>query len=94
MCSIGSTAQSPQHGQDPRLHPIPGLRGLVAEDGREGQRRRPVLHATKMIRAMVRVVDPKIGKTIYDPGCGTGGFLAQATSTSRRTGQTGATAEQ
>ena len=27
---------------------------------------------------MVRVVDPQIGKTVYDPGCGTGGFLAQA----------------
>ena len=27
---------------------------------------------------MVRVVDPKIGWTIYDPGCGTGGFLAQS----------------
>ncbi len=27
---------------------------------------------------MVRVIDPKIGETVYDPGCGTGGFLAQA----------------
>ncbi len=27
---------------------------------------------------MVRVVDPQIGQTVYDPGCGTGGFLAQA----------------
>jgi type I restriction enzyme M protein len=27
---------------------------------------------------MVRVVDPKIGQTVYDPACGTGGFLAQA----------------
>jgi type I restriction enzyme M protein len=32
----------------------------------------------EVIRAMVRVVDPKVGETIYDPGCGTGGFLAQA----------------
>jgi len=32
----------------------------------------------KIIRAMVRVVDPHIGETIYDPGCGTGGFLAQS----------------
>jgi type I restriction enzyme M protein len=24
------------------------------------------------------VVDPRIGETVYDPGCGTGGFLAQA----------------
>jgi type I restriction enzyme M protein len=32
----------------------------------------------EVIRAMIRVVDPQIGKTVYDPGCGTGGFLAQA----------------
>jgi type I restriction-modification system DNA methylase subunit len=27
---------------------------------------------------MVQVVDPRIGETVYDPCCGTGGFLAQA----------------
>ncbi len=27
---------------------------------------------------MVRVIDPRIGETIYDPGSGTGGFLAQS----------------
>ncbi len=27
---------------------------------------------------MVQAIDPKIGETVYDPGCGTGGFLAQA----------------
>jgi len=32
----------------------------------------------QVIRAMVRVVDPSIGETVYDPACGTGGFLAQA----------------
>ena len=32
----------------------------------------------EIIRAMVRVVDPRIGETVYDPGCGTGGFLAQS----------------
>jgi type I restriction enzyme M protein len=26
---------------------------------------------------MVKAIDPKIGETVYDPGCGTGGFLAQ-----------------
>ena len=29
-------------------------------------------------RVMVKVVDPKIGETLYDPCCGTGGFLAQS----------------
>ena len=32
----------------------------------------------EVIRAMVRTVAPQFGETIYDPGCGTGGFLAQA----------------
>jgi type I restriction enzyme M protein len=32
----------------------------------------------EVIRAMVQVIDPHIGETIYDPACGTGGFLAQS----------------
>jgi type I restriction enzyme M protein len=32
----------------------------------------------EVIRAMVRTLEPKLGETIYDPCCGTGGFLAQA----------------
>jgi type I restriction enzyme M protein len=32
----------------------------------------------EIIRAIVRVVNPQIGRTVYDPCCGTGGFLAQA----------------
>lgn len=31
----------------------------------------------QVIQAMMRVVDPDPGDTIYDPACGTGGFLAQ-----------------
>lgn len=31
-----------------------------------------------VIRFMVEIVDPKIGETIYDPACGTCGFLIQA----------------
>jgi type I restriction enzyme M protein len=32
----------------------------------------------EVIRAMVHTVDPKPGQTVYDPCCGTGGFLAVA----------------
>jgi type I restriction enzyme M protein len=32
----------------------------------------------EVIRAIVRVIDPHIGETVYDPACGTGGFLAQS----------------
>ncbi len=32
----------------------------------------------EVVRAMVRIVDPQPGETVYDPCCGTGGFLAQS----------------
>lgn len=32
----------------------------------------------EVIRAMVHAIDPQPAETIYDPGCGTGGFLAVA----------------
>ena len=32
----------------------------------------------EVVRAMVRVVDPQVDDVVYDPCCGTGGFLAQA----------------
>ena len=32
----------------------------------------------ELIRAMVQVVNPRIGDTVCDPCCGTGGFLAEA----------------
>lgn len=32
----------------------------------------------EIIRAIVRVVAPRLGETIYDPCCGTGGFLVQS----------------
>ena len=31
-----------------------------------------------IVRTMVSMVDPKIGETVYDPFCGTGGFLIEA----------------
>lgn len=31
-----------------------------------------------LIRAMIRIIDPKIGETIYDPACGSGGFLCES----------------
>ena len=32
----------------------------------------------EVIRAMVHTLDPQPGETVYDPCCGTGGFLAEA----------------
>ncbi len=31
-----------------------------------------------LIRAMIKVVDPQIGETIYDGACGSAGFLCEA----------------
>jgi type I restriction enzyme M protein len=47
----------------------------MGEKGNDGG---PFFTPREIIRAMVRVVDPHIGETVYDPGCGTGGFLAQS----------------
>ncbi|MCC6627729.1 MAG: N-6 DNA methylase [Chloroflexi bacterium] len=32
----------------------------------------------EVIRAMIQTVAPRVGETVYDPCCGTGGFLVQA----------------
>jgi len=52
--------------------------GLLLKMGEKGNDGGQFFTPREVIRAMVRVVDPKIDKTVYDPGCGTGGFLAQA----------------
>ena len=46
---LDRVARDPPRGRrpDPRLHASPGLRGPAAQDGREEQRRRPVLHAAR-----------------------------------------------
>jgi type I restriction enzyme M protein len=31
-----------------------------------------------VVKLMVKMLDPKIGETVYDPACGTGGFLVEA----------------
>jgi type I restriction enzyme M protein len=31
-----------------------------------------------LIRTIVKVIDPKIGETVYDPACGSAGFLCEA----------------
>jgi type I restriction enzyme M protein len=52
--------------------------GLLLKMGEKGNDGGQFFTPREIIRAMVRVVNPRIGETIYDPGCGTGGFLAQA----------------
>ncbi len=52
--------------------------GLLLKMGEKGNDGGQFFTPREIIRAMVRVIDPKLGQTVYDPGCGTGGFLAQA----------------
>jgi type I restriction enzyme M protein len=52
--------------------------GLLLKMGEKGNDGGQFFTPREIIRAMVRVVDPQIGDTVFDPACGTGGFLAQA----------------
>ncbi|MBI4027739.1 MAG: N-6 DNA methylase [Verrucomicrobia bacterium] len=52
--------------------------GLLLKMGEKGNDGGQFFTPRDTIRVMIRVVNPAIGKTVYDPGCGTGGFLAQA----------------
>jgi type I restriction enzyme M protein len=52
--------------------------GLLLKMGEKNNDGGQFFTPREIIRAMVRVIDPKIGETVYDPGCGTGGFLAQS----------------
>lgn len=46
----------------------------ISQAGELGQFRTP----RHIIRAMVRMIDPQIGETVYDPAAGTAGFLVAA----------------
>jgi type I restriction enzyme M protein len=52
--------------------------GLLLKMGEKGNDGGQFFTPREVIRVMVRTVGPRIGQTVYDPGCGTGGFLAQA----------------
>lgn len=52
--------------------------GLLLKMGEKGNDGGQFFTPREVIRAMVKVIDPRIGETIYDPACGTGGFLAEA----------------
>lgn len=52
--------------------------GLLLKMGEKGNDGGQFFTPRQVIKAMVQVIDPKIDETVYDPGCGTGGFLAQS----------------
>ena len=51
---------------------------LLLSMGQDGKDTGQFFTPREVIRAMVRVVDPRPGERVMDPCCGTGGFLAQA----------------
>ena len=52
--------------------------GLLLKMGEKNNDGGQFFTPREVIRTIVKVVDPQIGETIYDPAAGTGGFLAQA----------------
>jgi type I restriction enzyme M protein len=52
--------------------------GLLLKMGEKGNDGGQFFTPREIIRAMVEVIAPKVGDTVCDPCCGTGGFLAQA----------------
>jgi type I restriction enzyme M protein len=67
--------------------------GLLLKMGEKNNDGGQFFTPREVIRAMVRTVDPRVGETVYDPGCGTGGFLAQAYEWMRERLGPGATAD-
>ncbi len=52
--------------------------GLLLKMGEKGNDGGQFFTPREIIRAVVRAVAPQIGETVYDPGSGTGGFLAES----------------
>ncbi len=51
--------------------------GLLLKMGEKNNDGGQFFTPREVIRVIVKVIDPKMGETVYDPCCGTGGFLAQ-----------------
>jgi len=64
---------------DTHMFPISQVyEGLLQKMGEKNNDGGQFFTPREVIRVMVKVIDPEIGETVYDPCCGTGGFLAQA----------------
>jgi len=54
--------------------------GLLQKMGEKNNDGGQFFTPRQVIKVMVQTISPRIGETVYDPCCGTGGFLAQAYS--------------
>jgi len=52
--------------------------GLLLKMGEKGNDGGQFFTPRQVIKAMVQVINPQVDETVYDPCCGTGGFLAQS----------------
>ena len=52
--------------------------GLLLKMGEKGNDGGQFFTPREVIRVLVRAIDPQAGETVYDPCCGTGGFLVQS----------------
>jgi len=52
--------------------------GLLQKMGEKNNDGGQFFTPRQIIKVMVQTIGPKIGETVYDPCCGTGGFLAQS----------------
>ncbi len=52
--------------------------GLLQKMGEKNNDGGQFFTPRQIIKVMVQAISPKVGQTVYDPCCGTGGFLAQA----------------
>jgi len=52
--------------------------GLLLKMGEKGNDGGQFFTPREVIRVMVKAINPQVGETVYDPGCGTGGFLVQS----------------
>jgi type I restriction enzyme M protein len=52
--------------------------GLLLKMGEKNNDGGQFFTPREVVRAMIQVLNPRVGEKIYDPGCGTGGFLAQS----------------
>ena len=54
--------------------------GLLQKMGEKNNDGGQFFTPRQIIKVMVQTIKPRVGETVYDPCCGTGGFLAQAYS--------------
>ena len=76
--AMPSNSSTPSNFVPSNKHELSALyEEKIKRMGNAAQRGR-ILHPTPLIRAMVKVTNPRIGERVGDPACGSAGFLCEA----------------